>query len=352
MMNRRALLAAAPAALMVLAAARVLAQGSTAPAGAKGAMRYRTLGGTDLKVSVLGLGCNSYGAAPGDSGGRLLDLEKTRAVVNAAYDSGVNFFDTADIYGADGGSEKFIGEILKDRRKQVIIATKWGADASRAGRIAGSRAHIRTSVEASLRRLQTDYIDLYQYHFPDNKTPIAETLAALDELKREGKVRYIGASNFSAAQLDEADKVARANNVPRFISLQNQYSLLETEAEQDVLPACARLNIGFLPYFPLASGLLTGKYRRESPAPEGARLANRPIAAETYDRIEKLEAFAKQRGHTLLDLAFAGLIAHPQMGSVIAGATKPNQIRENAVSIGWELTAADVTELRKLTAQM
>ncbi|MBY0509417.1 MAG: aldo/keto reductase [Rhodospirillaceae bacterium] len=350
MLNRRDILAASAAAT-VLAAASALAQ-SAPSGGAKGSMRYRTLGNSDLKVSVLGLGCNSYGAAPGQTGGRFLDLEATRAVVNAAFDSGVTFFDTADIYGADGGSEKFIGEILKDRRKQVVIATKWGYANSQAGKIAGDRAHIRQSVEASLRRLQTDYIDLYQYHFPDNKTPIGETLQVLEDLKREGKVRYIGASNFSAAQLEEADKTARNKKLARFISLQNQYSLLETDAEKDVLPACEKLKIGFLPYFPLASGLLTGKYRRNNPAPEGARLANRPIDDATYTKIEKLEAFAKQRGHTLLDLAFAGLIAHPQMGSVIAGATKPNQIRENAASIGWELTAGDVAELRKLTASI
>lgn len=348
MLNRRDLLTASAAAT-VLVAANALTQAAPA-ASTKGGMRYRNLGNSDLKVSVLGLGCNSYGAAPGQPG-RYLDLEATRAVINAAFDAGVTFFDTADMYGADGGSEKFVGEVLKDRRKQVIIATKWGYANSQSGKAAGDRKTIRESIEASLRRLQTDYIDLYQYHFPDNKTPIAETLGVLEELKREGKVRYVGASNFSAAQLEEADKASRDKKIIRFVSLQNQYSLLETDAEKDVLPACAKLNIGFLPYFPLASGLLTGKYRRNSPAPEGARLANRPIDDATYAKIEKLEAFAKQRGHTLLDLAFAGLIAHPQMGSVIAGATKPNQIKENAASIGWELTASDVTELRKLTSQ-
>lgn len=351
MMNRRDLLAASAAAT-ILTAASALAQSTPTGAGTKGSMRYRNLGNSDLKVSVLGLGCNSYGAAPGQAGGRFLDLEATRAVVNAAFDSGVTFFDTADIYGADGGSEKFIGEILKDRRKQVVIATKWGYANSQSGKIAGDSNHIRTSVEASLRRLQTDYIDLYQYHFPDNKTPFAETLQVLEDLRREGKIRYVGASNFSAAQLEDADKTARDKKLSRFISLQNQYSLLETDAEKDVLPACEKLKVGFLPYFPLASGLLTGKYRRNNPAPEGARLANRPIDDATYTKIEKLEAFAKQRGHTLLDLAFAGLITHPQMGSVIAGATKPNQIRENAASIGWELTAADTAELRKLTASI
>ncbi len=311
-------------------------------------MPYRTLGDSDLRVSVLGLGCNSFGAAPGNHTGRPLDMERTRAVVNAAFDAGITFFDTANSYGVNGGSESFLGEILKDRRKQVVIATKWGFRAQGSG--GGTRAHIRKAIEESLRRLQTDYIDLYQYHFPDNSTPIAETLSALDELKREGKLRHIGASNFSAAQLEDADKVARKNGVGRFISVQNQYSLLETAAEDDVLPVCARLKIGFIPYSPLASGLLTGKYRRSQPAPSDARLANRAIGDDTYDRVEKLEAFAKQRGHTLLDLAVAGLAAHAQIGSVIAGATKPEQILENAASVAWKLSAADVAELRKLTS--
>jgi aryl-alcohol dehydrogenase-like predicted oxidoreductase len=218
--------------------------------------------------------------------------------------------------------------VLKDRRKNVVYATKWG------GREPGGKpAVIRASLEGSLRRLQTDYIDLYQLHVPDPATPIGETLLALNALKKEGKIRHFGASNFNAAQLDEADRAA-------------------TDAERDVLPACARLNVGFIPYFPLASGLLTGKYRRNQPAPEGTRLANRPIDAGTYDKIEKLEAFARERGHTLLDLAVAGLAAWPQVATVIAGATRPEQVRENAAAAAWQLSPADAAELRKLTAAM
>jgi aryl-alcohol dehydrogenase-like predicted oxidoreductase len=351
MLKRRALLASLPIALTAFMAARALAQTNPAATPSKNTMLYRTLGSSDLRVSVLGLGCNSYGAAPG-GGGRYLDLERTRAVVNAAYDAGVTFFDTADMYGADSGSEKYLGEILKDRRKQVVLATKWGiAGRSNPDAAMGTRAAVRQSLENSLRRMQTDYIDLYQLHFPDQKTPIGETLAALDELVREGKIRHIGASNFSAAQIAEADKVARERKLARFISVQNQYSLLETDAEADVLPTCARLGIGFIPYFPLASGLLTGKYRRNQPAPAGARLSNRPISDDVYDRIEELEKFAKQRGRTLLDLAVAGLASRPEVGSVIAGATKPEQVRENAASVSWQLTADDIGALQKLTSK-
>jgi len=352
MMKRRDLLAQTPAVIALFTAAHALAESKPAEPPKKGIMQYRKLGPSDLRVSVVGLGCNAFGAGP-DGGGprRLLDLEKTRAVVNAAYESGVTFFDTADMYGIDGGSETFLGEILKDRRKEVVIATKWGGGAKRRGEVSGTRDYIRTSVEASLKRLQTDYIDLYFYHFPDEQTPILETLKALDEIKKEGKVREIACSNFSLAQLEEADKVAKANKLARFICVENQYSLLETDAEKDVLPACARLNIGFIPYFPLASGLLTGKYRRDKPAPADAKLANRPIDDSTYDRIEALEKFATQRGHTLLELAIAGLTARPEIASVIAGATKPEQIRENAASVGWQLSAADIAELRKLTTK-
>jgi aryl-alcohol dehydrogenase-like predicted oxidoreductase len=351
MLTRRDLVAAAPAALLALTAVRAVAQSSgAAPRG----LQYRNLGKSDLRVSTIGLGCNSYGAKPGDTTGRrLLNMEETRAVLNAAFESGVTFFDTADVYGVDGGSETFVGEVFKDRRKQVVIGTKWGAGArSRNEPGWGKRAYIRKSLEDSLRRLQTDYVDLYQLHFYDEATPIGETLTALDELVREGKVRQIGVSNVSAAQLENMMETARKLNVRTPVSVQNQYSLLETDAEKDVLPACAKHGISFIPYYPLASGLLTGKYRRNQPAPEGARLANRPISDDDYASIEALEKFAKQRGRTLLDLAFAGLTAHPQIASVIAGATKPEQIRQNAASAGWVLTSTDVGELRKLTADL
>lgn len=341
MISRRRLAALAPLLPVLLSAAHALAQ-------TKGGMRTKTLGNSDLKVSVLGIGSNSFGAPPGgsQSGRRILDLPGSRAVIDAAFESGVTFYDTADVY-ANGGSETHIGEVLKDRRKQVVYATKWGGRTP-----GGKRAVIREAVEGSLRRLQTDYIDLYQLHVPDPATPIADTLVALAELKKEGKIRHYGASNFSAAQLEEADKAAKSAGVAGFVSVQNQYSLLENDAEQDVLPVCAKLNIGFIPYYPLASGMLTGKYRRNEPAPAGTRLANRPIDAATYDKVEKLEAFAKARGHTLLDLAIAGLASQAQIATVIAGATKPEQVRENAASAAWQLSAADAAELRKLTAQI
>jgi len=353
-MKRRKFLGTAPAALMALTAVRSLtlsgAAGAAAVPAEALAMRYKNLGTSDLQISLLGLGCNNFGAGPG---GRpnLLDLERTRAVVDAAFDSGVTFFDTAESYGVDGGSESFLGEALKDRRAKVVLATKWGGIASRQQQPGwGSREFMRKAVEGSLRRLQTDSIDLYQLHFYDAATPIAETLEACDELAREGKVRHVGASNFTAAQLADADEIARSNGWTPFISVQNQYSLLETAAEADVLPMCERLGLGFIPYFPLASGLLTGKYRRNQPAPEGSRLENRPISDEDYDRVETLENFAKARGRTILELAIAALASHPQVGSVIAGATKPEQVRQNAAAVAWQLTAEDLAELRKLTS--
>ena len=346
-MNRRNFVTAVPAAVFALTALRALAQ----PAPAEGAaMRFKAMGKSELQVSLLGLGCNNFGAGPG---GRpnLLDVEGTRAVVHAAYDSGVTFFDTAESYGVNGGSEICLGEALKDRRKNVILATKWGGIAARAQQPGwGKGDFIRTALEGSLKRLQTDYIDLYQLHFYDEATPIAETLEACDKLVREGKVRYIGASNFTAAQLEDADKIARDNGWARFISVQNLYSLLETGAEADVLPMCDKLGIGFIPFFPLASGLLTGKYRRNQPAPEGSRLENRPISDADYDKVEALENFAQERGRTILELAFAGLASNPQVASVIAGATKPEQVRQNATAVGWQLTSEELADLRKLTS--
>jgi aryl-alcohol dehydrogenase-like predicted oxidoreductase len=296
----------------------------------------------DLSVSVVGLGCNNFG--------RRVDLDGTRAVVDAALDAGVNLLDTADVYGNQGGSETLLGEVLRGRRDDVVLASKFGMDMGSGGpraRPRGSRAYIREAAEDSLRRLQTDVIDLYQYHRPDGETPIEETLGALDELVKEGKVRYIGCSNFTASELDEAAGAAREKGYANFVSLQNEYSLLEREIEADVVPECEQLGVGVLPYFPLASGLLTGKYRRGQDAPDGTRLHGRPQIADdaTFDRLEAAERFARERGIELLDVAIAGLAAQPMVASVIAGATKPEQVRANAAALRWEPSQADLMEL-------
>jgi aryl-alcohol dehydrogenase-like predicted oxidoreductase len=302
-------------------------------------VRYRRLGGSDLTVSVVGLGCNNFG--------RRCDLEQTSAVVDAALDTGVTFFDTADTYG-DGLSETYLGEVLKGRRDAVVLATKFGGRME--GRGGGSRAHIMDAVEASLERLQTDWIDLYQYHVPDGVTPIDETLAALNELVQQGKVRSVGSSNFSAAQVEEAEQVARGNGWARFISAQNEYSLLKRDIETDLVPACERLDIGVIPYFPLASGLLTGKYRRGKTPPEGSRLAGRDerLTDETFDRVEALERYAEERGNTLLEVAIGGLAAQPAVGSVISGATRPEQVRANAAAGEWEPSEDDLAALQNV----
>src|SRR4051812_24309404 len=245
----------------------------------------RRLGGSDLEVSVLGLGCNNFG--------RRLDVQGTRAVVDAALEEGVTFLDTADSYG-DGKSEEYLGDVLAARRDRVVLATKFGWDAG------GSPETVRAACDASLRRLRTDVIDLYQYHRPDGVTPIAETLGALDELVRAGKVRWIGASNFSAGQLEEADAVAREHGLARFVSVQNEYSLLRRDIEAEVVPAAQRLGLGVIPYFPLASGLLTGKYRRGEPAPDGTRLAGRELSDADLELVEELSGYAQERGASLL----------------------------------------------------
>jgi aryl-alcohol dehydrogenase-like predicted oxidoreductase len=296
----------------------------------------------DLSVSVVGLGCNNFG--------RRVDLDGTRAVVDAAIEAGVTFLDTADVYGDAGGSEKLLGEVLRGRRDEVVLATKFGMDMGDEGpsvRPRGSKAYIREAIDGSLRRLQTDVIDLYQYHRPDGETPIEETLGALDELVKAGKVRFIGCSNFSASELDEAAGSARENGFASFVSLQNEYSLLKREIEADVVPECEQLGVGVLPYFPLASGLLTGKYRRGEDPPEGTRLHGRPQVAddETFDRLEAAERFARERGIELLDVAIAGLACQPMVASVIAGATKPDQVRRNAATLRWTPSDADLEEL-------
>jgi aryl-alcohol dehydrogenase-like predicted oxidoreductase len=306
----------------------------------------RRLGDSGLEVSVIGLGCNNFG--------RRLDLEPTAAVLEAALDAGVTLFDTADIYGGDGASERLMGEALEGRRDEFAIATKfgwaWSDDADTPDAAPGSREYIRWAVEGSLKRLRVERIDLYQYHRPDGITPIAETLAALDELVGEGLVGAIGCSNFSAAELEEAERTARDQGLTRFATLQNRYSLLERGIEADVAPTCERLGVSILPYFPLASGLLSGKYRRGEPGPTGTRLASGEPAGsdEQFEVIEGLEAFARERGVDLLDVAIAGLAAQPAVGSVIAGATKPEQVAANVATLGWKPSAEDLAELDRV----
>jgi aryl-alcohol dehydrogenase-like predicted oxidoreductase len=302
-------------------------------------MRTRTLGDGGPEVTVVGLGTNNFGGRS--------DLEQTRAVIEAALDEGITLFDTADIY-SQGKSESYIGEVLEGRRDRVVLATKFGSEMEGAPDYApGSRDYIRWAVEGSLRRLRTDVIDLYQLHRPDPTTPIAETLEALNELVVEGKVRFIGSSNFDAAMIEDADKIARERGFARFVSAQNHYSFVHREAEDEILPTCERLGIGQLPYFPLASGLLTGKYTRGEEAKEG-RLAGREIKDEDFDRVDALQAYADERGVSLLDVAIGGLIAMPSVSSVIAGATKPEQVRANVKAGAWEPTTDDVAALNAL----
>jgi aryl-alcohol dehydrogenase-like predicted oxidoreductase len=294
-------------------------------------MRLHELGKSGLRVSRVGLGCNNFG--------RRLDLDRTRAVVEAALAEGITFIDTADIYGG-GDSERFLGQILEGRRDEVVLATKFGmADDGN-----GSRDYVRRAIAASLERLRTDHVDVYYYHRPDGVTPIAETVRAMVELVEEGTVRAIGVSNFTAEQLDEAVEAGP------IAALQNRYSLLERGAEQDVLPRCRELGVSFVPYFPLASGLLTGKYRRGEAPPPGSRLERRrdALSDEAFDRIELLQEFAEARGRSLLELAIAGLASQPAIASVIAGATSPEQIRANAAAAEWELSGDELEELLRI----
>jgi aryl-alcohol dehydrogenase-like predicted oxidoreductase len=303
-------------------------------------MRHRQLGESGLTVSVIGLGGNNFGGRIG--------LEETRSVVDAAVDCGVTLIDTADIYGNHGGSEELLGQVLAGRREHVVLATKFGMDMGDGTVARGSRSYIRRAVEASLRRLQTDYIDLYQYHAPDGVTPLEETLATLDDLIRDGKVRYIGSSNFSGWQIADADWIARTQHQARFVSAQNHYNLLQRGAEHEVIPSCVNRGVGVLPYFPLASGLLTGKYRRGQAPPRGTRLAGRAseLTDDVFDKMEALERFGAERGRSLLDVAIAGLAAMPGIASVIAGATKPEQVRANAAAGAWELSSDELDKLR------
>ncbi len=297
-------------------------------------METRKIGSLD--VSVVGLGCNNFG--------RRVDAEGTAAVVHAALDAGVTFFDTADIYGT-GLSEEYLGRALGTRRSKVIVATKFGMqmDEQRHG---AHPDYIRHAVEDSLRRLGTDYIDLYQLHKPDPTVPIADTLGALDELVRAGKVREIGCSQFSAEQIREAEDAVKPG-AARFVSVQNQYSLLHREPERGVLAECERLGLAFIPFFPLASGLLTGKYRKGQPLPTGTRLSagSASLTDENLAIVERLIQFAEARNHTMLELAFAWLLAHKPVASVIAGATRPEQVRANAAAAGWHLSEAERAEV-------
>ncbi|GGS82618.1 MULTISPECIES: aldo/keto reductase [Streptomyces] len=294
-------------------------------------MRHVSLGSSGLQVSAVGLGCNNFG-------GRL-DAKETRAVVDAAIDAGITLLDTADIYGGRGGSETHLGQALKGRRDQVVLATKFGYDGvdmgyGPAAGSRGGRGYIRRAVEESLRRLDTDHIDLYQLHSPDPATPIAETLAALTELVAEGKIRYIGHSNLSGWQLAEAAHVARETGAVPFVSAQNEWSLLQRSAEAELVPAALHYGVGVLPYFPLANGLLTGKIRRGAPVPTGSRLEGRDayLTERRLDTVEALAAIAEKHGRSVLELAVGWLSAQPGCASVIAGATSPEQVRANAAA--------------------
>jgi aryl-alcohol dehydrogenase-like predicted oxidoreductase len=308
-------------------------------------METRRIG--SLEVTVVGLGCNNFGWR--------IDEEASARVVHAALEAGVNFFDTADIYGGTR-SEEFLARALGRRRDEVVVATKFGMEIDEERR--GARPeYVRRACEDSLRRLRTDRIDLYQLHKPDPETPIEETLGALDELVRAGKVCEIGCSNFSAEQLRQADSKAREKGVARFVSVQNEYSLLHREPEREVLPVCERLGLAFLPYFPLASGLLTGKYRRGQPPPEGSRLGGDGRFADmlterNLEIVESLIEFAESRGHTLLELAFSWLLARPVVASVIAGATKPEQVKANAEAAIWKLTEAELTKINEIVSRL
>lgn len=300
-------------------------------------MKTRRLGEAGPEVTVVGLGTNNFGPR--------IDYEQSRAVLDAALDKGITLVDTADIYG-QGTSEEFIGRALEGRGERVLVATKFGKEMHDGPQLPrGSREYVRWAVEQSLRRLRVETIDLYQMHEPDPATPIAETLGALHELVQEGKVRWIGSSNFDAEQIEEAER--RAGET-RFVSVQNRYSLVERAAEDDVLPLCERLGLGFLPFFPLASGLLSGKYERGREATEG-RLVGREIPEEHWDRLEALRRFAEERGVSLLEVAFGGLLGmSPAVSSVIAGATTPEQVRANVAAARWEPSADDVAALQAL----
>jgi aryl-alcohol dehydrogenase-like predicted oxidoreductase len=316
-----------------------------------GLMRYRQLGRSGLTVSVVGLGCNNLG-------GRL-DRSLTQGVIDAALEEGITLFDTADVYGVPrGSSEEELGKALGRRRDDVVVATKFGMDMDGANGpdfgVRGSRRYVVTAVEASLRRLGTDRIDLLQLHAPDSITPIEETLAALDDLVHAGKVRYLGNSNFAAWQVVEAEWVAKSAGHTRFISAQNRYSLIDRDVEAELVPACEQYGIGLIPFFPLESGLLTGKYHRGQTPTSGTRLSReqyaRVLEEAPWDAIEALETFAAERGLSIVDVAIGGLAAQPAVASVIAGAMSPDQVRANVAAAAWEPTLEDLAVLDELTS--
>jgi aryl-alcohol dehydrogenase-like predicted oxidoreductase len=310
-------------------------------------MTYQQLGPSGLTVSTIGIGCNNFGA-------RMPDHE-VPSVVNSAIDAGITLFDTADVYGNAGGSETLLGKALGSRRGEVIIATKFGSDMRGTNGpdwgARGSRRYIRIAVESSLRRLGTDWIDLYQMHEPDPNTPIEETLAALTEIVAEGKVRYIGSSNFAGWQVVDADWISRTSGYEAFISAQNEYSWLNRSAERELVPALEHTGQSLLPYFPLASGLLTGKYRRGEAAPQGSRLARNRARLDqaNFDLIEALESYAAERGLTMLQIAIGGLAAMPTVGSVIAGATSAEQVKQNVEAGFWMPNGDDLEVLLEIT---
>ena len=310
-------------------------------------MTYRPLGESGLMVSAVGIGCNAFS--------RRVDQDGVADILAAARDTGVTLLDTADAYGAThGASEEMLGIALEGQRDEFVVATKFGGGRQPDGRARASRSTIVAAVEGSLRRLRTDHIDLYQLHVPDEVTPIEETLSALTDLVRAGKVRYVGSSNFAAWQIADADWTARAAGLERFVSAQNGYSLLDRAVEDEVVPACEAFGLGLLPYFPLEYGLLTGKYRRGEEAPPGSRAALDPERSQwlrdaEWDRIEALTSYADERDLSLLDVAIAGLAAQPAVGSVISGATRGEQVRANAAALRWEPTAEDLVELDELT---
>ncbi|MBM3141229.1 MAG: aldo/keto reductase [Chloroflexi bacterium] len=310
-------------------------------------MEYRNLGRSGLEVSIVGIGCNNFG--------RRMDYAATEAVVGMAVDVGINFFDTADSYGGEGRSEQFLGRALKGKRHEIVVATKFASPMGEGPMRSGaSRRYILQAVEDSLRRLDTDYIDLYQVHFPDPKTPLEETVRTLDDLVTSGKVRYVGNSNFAGWQIATAAKIAEHEHLEPFVTAQNQYSLLDRRIEQEVVPACEAFGLGILPYFPLASGLLTGKYHRGQPAPEGTRLAawpmgERMLTDQNFNVVEKLDEFAQRHERSILDLAIGWLASKSSIGSVIAGATKIEQVEANAKAAAWRLSAEEMAEVDALT---
>jgi aryl-alcohol dehydrogenase-like predicted oxidoreductase len=310
-------------------------------------METRNLGNSGLLVSKIGLGCNNFGFR--------IELEASRAVVHKALDLGITLFDTADVYGNRGRSEIILGQILGGRRKDIILATKFGKpmDATRAT-AGASRRYILFAIEESLRRLQTDWIDLYQVHCPDSVTPIEETLRTLEDLIQQGKVRYIGCSNFPAWQVAEARWTAKELGLNSFVSCQDEYSLLARSIERELLPAIESYGFGLLPFFPLASGMLTGKYKKDEPPPEGTRyaewksLVSRYMTETNWEIVERLKKFCAERNHSLLELAFSWLLSKPVVSSVIAGATRPEQVEQNVSSGKWRLSSVELQETNKL----